>query len=123
MYAKYSDLVKIDSRNPINKLKYKWKQHHHVRLDKEFKLDCKIWLQFLDENFRSVVNHPMCDVSVVDQSVEIRFFSDASARWDLGFGAILKTSWIQGNWPQGFLQQENSEKPSIEFLELFVWFH
>ena len=33
------------------------KEHHHVRLDKEFKADCEIWLKFLTHNeLRAMVN-------------------------------------------------------------------
>ena len=35
------------------------KQHHHIRLDQEFKFDCKVWETFLCSSSASVVNRPM----------------------------------------------------------------
>ena len=51
-------------------------------------------------------------------SVDIRFYSDASAseKWG-GFGALLNTKWLKGEWLCRFLKEN---KPSIEYLELFA---
>ena len=49
--------------------------------------------------------------------MDIGFYSDASTAKDLGFRAVLKTRWIKGLWPEGFIQ---AEQPSIKFLELFT---
>ena len=53
MYAKYSDSIvlpyPIGGRKPeANKTILK--KYYHVRLDSEFKSDCKIWLAFLDDH-------------------------------------------------------------------------
>ena len=96
----------------------KLKPHHHIRLDAEFKNDCKIWLNFLnDDKLAKVVNRPMVDLSQNLLADQIVFYSDASAREDLGFGCILNKSWIFGRWEDGFIDQY---KPSIEYLELFA---
>ena len=43
MYAKYAHLVCVsDAQHKRDVQIYKWKQHYHVHLDKEFKLDCEI---------------------------------------------------------------------------------
>ena len=57
MYAKYGKVININGA-PQDANEYKLKQHHHVRLDHEFKLDCKIWLQFLTDEMQQVVCRP-----------------------------------------------------------------
>ena len=91
MYAKYSKVVNTGGA-PQNANQFKIKQHHHVKLDKEFKLDCQIWLEFLDGDLRQVVDRPMIDLfSQPNSSVDIGFSLDASAsKQSGGFGAILK---------------------------------
>ena len=116
MYAKYSDIVNINGALK-NSHKYKWKQHYHVTLDNEFQSDCQIWLKFLESEDNLVVYRPMIEHTALDSATEIGFYSNVSANPDLGFGAILKNSWIKGTRPKGFI---NEEKPSIEFLELFA---
>ena len=114
MYAKFGNIVTNKGKLMTQ---YKLKPHHHVRLDAEFKRDCKVWLDFLTSDLKLVVNRPMIDLSVVVQAIDIGFFSDASAAARLGFSSLLKNRWIFGAWGPEFITQE---KPSIEFLELFA---
>ena len=97
------------------------KPHHHVRLDAEFKSDCKTWLAFLNIEFnesRVVLNRPMIDVvSPMSDALVIPFYSDASAAVDLGFGCVYEDRWICSMWEEGFIQEY---KPSIEYLELYA---
>ena len=117
MYVKYSLVVNING-SLANAYQFKLKQHHHVHLDKEFKLDCDIWIEFLEEKLQNVVNRPMIDwLEPAETSEDILFYSDASASDSKGFGAILKNQWIRGVWNPEFIKNEN---PSIEFLELFA---
>ena len=44
---------------------------------------------------------------------KIFMYSDASGK--IGYRALCNTSWMWGQWPESFLEEE----PSIEFLELF----
>ena len=44
MYSKYA--VQWEKRHR-NKSTFKFKPYHHIKLDREFKSDCKIWLTFL----------------------------------------------------------------------------
>ena len=112
MYAKYGGK---DFKPFANT---KLKPHHHIRLDAEFKNDCKIWLNFLnDDKLAKVVNRPMVNLSQNLLADQIVFYSDASAREDLDFGCILNKSWIFGRWEDGFIDQY---KPSIEYLKLFA---
>ena len=117
MYAKFSNILNVNRSAPKDEYIYKLWQHHHIKLDKEFKLDCKIWLEFLSGNLGEVVYKPMIDVNVGGvNSREFCFYSDASALPKLGFGVILGSSWIQAKWDTQLILKE---KPSIEFLELF----
>ena len=49
--------------------------------------------------------------------MDIGFTSDASKNSKLGFGCIMKNSWLWGRWEPGFVETFD---PSIEFLELFA---
>ena len=104
MYAKFSGLVNVDYKNhtkkgAFDKFQLKYKQHYHVRLDKEFKLDCQIWVEFLQGELQKVVNRPMVDIfGELSTSKDIQFSSDASAAPTLGFGCVLKNRWIRGDW-------------------------
>ena len=74
MYAKYSKVISINGA-PQDVNEYKLKQHHHVRLDCEFKLDCEIWLQFLTDEMQQVVCRPMMDLFSEPENLrEIGFF-------------------------------------------------
>ena len=100
MYAKYAHLC-ITEKNwqsrkepkcqiQQNETDIKLKPHHHIKLDAEFKADCKVWLQFLtDINLSESVNRPMVDIDQFSSSQQIRFYTDASAAKNLGYGCIL----------------------------------
>ena len=106
MYAKLSSV--LNKGGALSRaVEFKLRQHHHVRLDREFKDNCRTWLDFLNGNLDEVVCRP----------IEICFYSDASTSKDLSFGCILNNKWIQGFLGNHFIKEEN---PSIEFLELFA---
>ena len=130
VYAKYSNSIDFSNQGltTVKSKKFRrvgnaqagnkaLKPHHHVRLDNEFKMDCKMWLAFLtDRDMATVVNKPMIDIT--DKSYKmIRFYSDASRAEELGFGCIFDRNWIYTQWPQNFVKDCD---PSIEFLELFA---
>ena len=118
MYAKYSGLIDVKVTNDMISKKYVPKPYHHVKVDREFKNDCKVWLEFItNSSLELVVNRPMVDLTEKRTAQEIVFYSDASAAPGLGFGCILDKKWIFGKWQTGFIQ---SQKPSIEYLELFA---
>ena len=117
MYVKFSDVINLGGA-PVHSNEYKLKQHHHVKLDDEFKQDCRVWLNFLDENMERMVCRPMVDIlGIPATSDEICFYSDASTAKNLGFGCLLNNSWIQGYWGEQFII---NNKPSIKFLELYA---
>ena len=119
MYAKYSKYVNYKSVSEDGNFNYntKLKQHHHMRLDVEFKRDCEVWLEFLgNTELAKVVARPMVYLSEKLLANEIMFYSDASAAKNLGFGCIYNDSWIFGMWGENFMKNFNL---STECLELF----
>ena len=93
------------------------KSHHHIRIDGEFKSDCRMWLQFLSEDRMNAVCRPFTDFSKVLHAVDINFSSDVARSEFLGFGCVMGTQWCYEQWEPGFIAQY---KPSIDFLELYA---
>ena len=92
------------------------KDHHHVRIDKEFKNDCLMWIEFLTSDLNgSVLCRPFIDLDKFSTSTTLNFFSDASGK--IGYGATYDKFWMHGLWPTWFLNEKN---PSIEYLELYA---
>ena len=105
MYAKISNV--IDSKN--------LREYLHISIDREFREDCKIWLQFLDGNISTLVQRPYVDLDSRVTSEDLNFYTDASGSLDKGgFGCRFDRSWIVGKFNRSFLEL----KPSIEYLEL-----
>ena len=123
MYAKYSKSVRCTTwsgnEKSMQQTNYVLKQYHHIRLDQEFKSDCRVWLNFLDESpLSQVVSRPMIDILGQQcTSTQIAFYSDASRNKSLGFGCLFKERWIMKLWETAFFEQVN---PSIEYLELYA---
>ena len=120
MYSKYSKWVNLTpiALNEVRVHSFKPKHYHHVRLDKEFKADCQVWLQFLEyPDLRAVVCRPMIDIGEGHSAQEINFCSDASASKKLGFGCYLNKNWLYSKWSPAFIE---THKPSIEYLELYA---
>ena len=125
MYAKFSKILDLhilghSGLSQDYSREYKLKQHHHVTLDREFKLDCQVWLQFLDQDDQvmKIVNRKMVDIRDPLNSMSTIFFtSDASAAPNLGYGCIMNDHWMFGKWESDFVCKY---KPSIEYLELFA---
>ena len=109
MYAKFTGKALLTKQGT------KLKQHHHVKIDREFRRDCSMWLQFLSD--QGSVNRPFIDLNKNVVSTKINFYSDASAGENLGFGAWFNTRWLFGQWEKGFIKKN---KPSIAFLEMYA---
>ena len=88
LYAKFSDP--------------KLKQHYHVNMDSEIKLDLQVWLEFLDDS----VPRPFLDFTKKSSVVELKFFTDASGAVDKGFGHVCW--WQMGIWYVGTRLHPNS---------------
>ena len=93
------------------------KPYHHVSLDKEFKLDCMMWIEFLTSESQSLYYRPFADLKGVLESEIIHFYTDASKNSKLGFGCVYGTHWAASTWEKDFIERCN---PSIEYLELYA---
>ena len=95
------------------------KPYHHVKLDREFKEDCKVWLRFLDERTIQSVSRPFVDLSQTISAEEIGFSTDSAGGALLGFGCLCTSigEWCYAQWEENFIKEF---EPSIEFLELFA---
>ena len=94
------------------------KPHHHVYIDAEFQQDCKVWLQFLDQNNLLRYCRPFTDVNAVTDTVDLGFYTDSSVNARLGFGGIFGDKhWFYGQWEDGYIDMFH---PSIEYLELYA---
>ena len=105
------------------------KQYHHITLDKQFKDDASIWVQFLINADRTphILCRPFVDLSLQLEANEVDMYTDSSANGKLGFGGIFLNHWFFGQWNETFIKRY---KPSIQYLELyavcmavFVWIH
>ena len=92
------------------------KPYHHVRLDAEFKLDCEIWKTFWLHYENIALCQAMVDLNHFLTSMQLSFFSDASANPELRAGGVFNKKWWFMKWEPGFV---NICKPPIEYLELF----
>ena len=103
MYAKYSEIA-------LGKTKLK--HFHHVKVDHEFRLDCGIWILFLQN--QSVVARPFIDQLKPElTSTNLNFFTDSSKAVDKGFGCVFGTQWTYAPWEIGYIQKFD---PSIAYL-------
>ena len=93
------------------------KQHHHISLKGTFIDDCLVWKQFLHNATAHELCCPFIDINAFASVEVLNFYSDASLNQNFGLGVIFGDNWIAGTWGSDFIL---SEKPSIEFLELFV---
>lgn len=106
LYAAYS--------NPV------LKQHHHVRVTNEMKLDLGMWKQFLNQS--GTVMRPFIDFSTDPCFDKIAFASDAAKSQELGYSVYYIDEekqvcfYCYDQWDQGLISQCD---PSIQFLELF----
>ena len=94
------------------------KPYHHVWLNKEFLLDCKMWQTFLANATSQHLCRPFIDFTAGSSASKILdFFSDASLNKKLGMGAHFNNCWIVQAWPANFV---SDCRPNIKFLELFA---
>ena len=92
------------------------KQYHHVKVDREMKLDSLIWMEFLKDP--ESMARPFMDFDKQTfNAYEIAFATDASKGKHLGFSAVFRSKWCYSRWESGFIEKEN---PSTEFLELYA---
>ena len=112
MYNKYSA--------PVDKKDQKLKHFHHMKMDTEFKRDCRVWQLFLQSVESMCLTRPFIDFesnSYTFNADIIGFYTDASTSKILGFGCYFNKQWTFGQWEQNYIKYCN---PSIEHLELYA---
>ena len=87
--------------------------HHHVRINKEIKMDLEVWKTFLE--YPNSFCRPFMEFGKLT-AMDIDMYSDASRNFSKGFGAYCHSRWTYGIWDKEFMQVA---QPSIEYLELF----
>ena len=120
MYAKFSGFVKINSAHNRSHQEAQpfLKQHHHIKLNREFKEDCAMWIDFLNQkDTRLAVLRPFADLSDDRNAVSLQFFSDASLSVKKGFGCYYDKEYTLSVWDPTFIV---NMKPSIMYLELYT---
>lgn len=86
----------------------KLKQHHHVRVNQEMRLDCKVWLDFLKLDL--AVCRPFMDLAHKVYADELDWYTDAAKSPLLGCAGVFGRKFFVAQWPPGFLARYD---PSI----------
>ena len=89
--------------------------HYHINVDKEFKADCLMWLEFLRQP--NSICRPFIDFPSKLMVDEIIFFTDASGAEHLGFGGTFENDWTYSMWESDFI---HTFRPNIEYLQLYT---
>ena len=92
----------------------KLKQHHHIKITAENKLDLRTWEYFLTHP--TAYSQPFMQLGILTAEI-LGIYSDASRNFKLGFGAYCGPEWSLGQWDESFCK---TKEPSIEYLELFA---
>ena len=73
MYAKFSNIIDGNGNKIVSG---KFKPHHHIKVDKEFKLDCQVWIGFLNsqERQRTGICRPFIDFTKNVTSAQVLRF-------------------------------------------------
>lgn len=104
MYSKYA--------NP------KLKQHHHINVDREFRLDCITWEAFLGADLS--VLRPFADFHSALVADELQWYTDSSKNELLGFGCYFQGRYAFASWNESEPDLIRTYNPSINFLELYA---
>ena len=102
----------------------KLRQHHHIKLAADVKMDLEIWRAFLLNS--SAYSRPFSDFTELT-ALDIDFFTDSSANPELGCGGVCNKQWFVMAWDSVFVI---NNRPSINYLELYavtiavmLWIH
>ena len=119
MYSKFAGIVKGTGGDMqqvnLKSKKVLLKQHHHVNLDREFKADCKVWVQFLQSETNATCR-PFIDMTRELTVDVLNFYTDTAKGLQLGFGCVFGSRWMYGQWGANFIKEKD---PSIGYLELY----
>lgn len=97
------------------------KQHHHIRVSNEVRLDLSMWRTFLLSG--DCVFRPFVDFDDKDNVIDLPCYSDAAKSPVLGYAACFldhsakSVQFCFAQWEPEFIQ---SFDPSVQFLELFA---
>lgn len=97
------------------------KQHHHVRVTREIKLDLALCSEFLNQDVQ--IMRPFVDFDSKETFTICPIFSDAAKAPHLGYATCYMMPedsifyYCYGQWEQDFLEQHD---PSVQFLELMA---
>ena len=89
------------------------KQHHHVKLNYEYRQDLEMWKDFLKRP--EAYCHPFLDFATILQVDKINFYTDVAKTH--GFGGYFNRKWMFAEWNHDFIEKVD---PSITYLELFA---
>ena len=92
MYAKCSGFYEQKPGNENSRNK-KLLQHHHVRLDAEFKADCAMWCRFL-ESTNHGIQRPFVDLNKSLEADILDLYTDAAKGKRLGVGGVYGRRWF-----------------------------
>lgn len=94
------------------------KQHHHVRVTSEVRLDLGMWRRFIVNNLD--FSRPFVDFDKAAKRTILQFTSDAAKATQTGFATCFQFEKVLyycfDRWERQFLEQYD---PSIQFLELY----
>ena len=93
----------------------KLKQHHHLNINREMRLDLTVWLEFLKHP--AAYNRPFMDFSDILTADELNFYTDSSKNPDLGCGGYFNKDYFYIKWSKNFIVEND---PSITYLELYA---
>ena len=102
------------TRRLYGAIKPSLKQHHHIRVTGEMRLDLTLWLQFLKHP--SIFARPFMDFDLI-RADELDFYTDATKNSRLGFGGYYDSEFMYQTWDKSFILTKN---PSIGYLELYA---
>lgn len=99
----------------------KLRQHHHIQVTRETKLDMGMWREFLPQE--TSILRPFVNFTDRSQITPVAFTTDATKSAKLGFAACWHDEsnrtfyFCYKNWDPDFIEMYD---PSIQFLELFA---
>ena len=103
------------TRRLYAKLNPNLKQHHHLRVTGEMRMDLQIWLKFLKQP--EAYCRPFMDFSKILIATELDFYTDATKNPELGFSGRFNDYFMLQKWDASFIMAED---PSINYLELYA---
>lgn len=93
------------------------KSFHHVRVDREMRADCSVWLQFLEMD--QAVCRPFMDFTVVLHADNIEYFTDGALdELRLGIGGCYQNCYFSGTLRADYFGA-NYAILNIQIVELY----